>query len=129
MAIGEAVPAAYPRHMATGDRVALPIGMAVIAVAMPKAIEVIELPVVVNEAVRIVGMVADRHRMRVGRLGHVARRIMGMVRAEGNNITRRKVCSTSQCEPDESCRRCVVVILRSLYARTRSPHSVISICV
>lgn len=107
---------AYPRHMAMDDHVALPIGMAVIAVVTQKVTEVI---VRVVSEVRIVGTVGDLRQMRVDRLGHVVRRIMGMVRAEGNNTTHRKVCSTSQCEPDESC-RCCAVVPQPLRARTRS---------
>lgn len=127
MAIGELDHEAYPRHMATDDRVALPIGMAaVIAVATLKVTEVI-VPVV-SEEERSVGMVGDLRRMQVGRQGHVARRIMGTVRAEGNNTTRRKVCSTSQCEPDESCGRCVFVAQQPLYAK-HSVSQIVHLCV
>lgn len=104
MATGAPVHAAYPRHTATDDRAALPIGMvAVIAVATLKATEVIvPVPVVSERRARIVDTVGGRRRMRVGHLGHGCRRIMGTVRAEGNNTTHRKVCSTSHCGPDES---------------------------
>lgn len=124
--IGAPVHAAYPRHMATDDRAVLPIGMAVIVVVTSRVTEVIGVPVVNEE--RIVDMAGGHRRMRVGRLGHVvARRIMGTVRAEGNNTTRRKVCPTSQCEPDESCRRQLPIF----FVRNRHTHTlsrIVSVC-
>lgn len=118
--IGAPVHAAYPRHMATDDRAVLPIGMAVIVVVTSRVTEAIGVPVVNEE--RIVDMAGGLRRMRVGRLGHVvARRIMGTVRAEGNNTTRRKVCPTSQCEPDESCRRQLPIFFS--YAIDTHTHS------
>lgn len=40
----------------------------------------------------------DRRSQDVWRAHHVDRHIMGTVRAVGNNIIHRKVCSTSQCD-------------------------------
>lgn len=61
---------------------------------------VVVYPQITTKVVVVVVVAVDEEdNIQIGRLVvHVDRYIMGMVRAEGNNIIHRKVCSTSQCD-------------------------------
>lgn len=75
-------------------------------VQIEEAVLVVVVVVVVAEealvVVAVVVVVVAHHILDDRLVRHVVQHIMGTVRAEGNNIIHRKVCSTSQCDHDRT---------------------------